>query len=99
MTPAETRLWEQLRSNRLDSLHFRRQQVVRGFILDFYCHAMGAVIEVDGDVHATQRAEDAQRDAVMQAEGLRVLRISNGEVMEQLEETLERIRRFCLETP
>jgi very-short-patch-repair endonuclease len=37
MTPAEIVLWEELRANKL-GVHFRRQQVIQGFIVDFYCH-------------------------------------------------------------
>ena len=37
MTPAEKILWEELRANKLGA-HFRRQQVIAGFIVDFYCH-------------------------------------------------------------
>ena len=39
MTEAEKRLWERLRGNRVDGVHFRRQQIIDGFIVDFYCHA------------------------------------------------------------
>jgi len=50
MTPAEKILWEELRANKL-GVHFRRQQVIAGFIVDFYCHRAGLVVEVDGDIH------------------------------------------------
>ena len=49
MTPAEKILWEELRANRL-GVHFRRQQVIAGFIVDFYCHKSALVVEVDGDI-------------------------------------------------
>ena len=39
MTPAEKILWEELRANKL-GVHFRRQQVIQGFIVDFYCHPL-----------------------------------------------------------
>jgi very-short-patch-repair endonuclease len=54
MTPAEKILWEELRGSKL-GVHFRRQQVIEGFIVDFYCHKTGLVVEVDGDVHDLQR--------------------------------------------
>jgi len=54
MTASENLLWQHLRANRLDGLHFRRQQVVDGFMVDFYCHAARLVVEVDGAVHARQ---------------------------------------------
>ncbi len=95
MTPAETRLWSALRRNQLDGLHFRRQQIIDGFIVDFYCHAAGLVVEVDGPVHETQREYDAKRDRVLSARQLRVLRVRNEEVMGDLSGVLERIRDAC----
>ena len=52
MTPAEKILWEELRANKL-RVHFRRQQVIAGLIVNFYCHKAGLVIEVDEDIHDT----------------------------------------------
>jgi len=50
MTPAETIFWQELRGNKL-GVRFRRQQVIAGFIVDFYCDQPGLVIELDGSVH------------------------------------------------
>ena len=61
MTPAEKLLWQEVRANKLGA-HFRRQQVIQGFIVDFYCHKFALVIEVDGDVHALQKEEDERRE-------------------------------------
>jgi very-short-patch-repair endonuclease len=60
MTPAEKILWQELRVNKL-GVHFRRQQVIAGFIVDFYCHKAALVIEVDGDIHDLQQEENARR--------------------------------------
>src|SRR4051812_33525571 len=54
MTPAERLLWSHLRRNQLNGLHFRRQQVIEGFITDFYCHSAALVVEVDGRIHEEQ---------------------------------------------
>ncbi|RIK27962.1 MAG: hypothetical protein DCC54_01500 [Anaerolineae bacterium] len=43
-------------------VRFRRQQVIQGFIVDFYCHKSALVIEVDGDVHDLQKEEDERRE-------------------------------------
>jgi very-short-patch-repair endonuclease len=59
MTPAEERLWAELRNNRLDGFHFRRQQVIDGYITDFYCHAAALAVETDGSVHDRQPGYDA----------------------------------------
>mgnify|MGYP001252608911 CR=1 FL=1 len=53
MTPAEGKLWMGLRANRLEGFHFRRQQVIEPYIVDFYCHQAALVIEVDGGVLVT----------------------------------------------
>ena len=91
MTEAERMLWAALRKNQLAGLHFRRQQIIDGFIVDFYCHAAGLVIEVDGSVHATQAAYDAERDRILAARGLRVLRVSNAEVLQDCPAVLAQI--------
>ena len=49
-TPAERLLWAHLRRNQLGGYHFRRQQVISGFIVDFYCHRAAVAIEIDGAV-------------------------------------------------
>lgn len=98
MTPAERILWQQLRRNQLNGLHFRRQQIIDGFIADFYCHAAGLVIELDGGIHQQQIEYDAEREKVLMARGLRIVRFKNEEVMRNLKSVLARIRAACEET-
>lgn len=98
MTPEEKVLWECLRNNRLDGRHFRRQQVIGKVIVDFYCHACGLVVEVDGPVHAAQIEADRERDAYLRDLGLHVLRIANRDINGNLEAVLERIRAACVES-
>ncbi|MGD0950718.1 MAG: DUF559 domain-containing protein [Candidatus Binatia bacterium] len=98
MTEAELILWQRLRRNQLRGFHFRREQVIDGFIADFYCHAAGLVIEVDGGVHCGQAAYDEERDRVLSQRGLRVLRIGNDEVQRDLDGVLGRIAQACKET-
>jgi very-short-patch-repair endonuclease len=95
MTSAERALWERLRTNKLKGLHFRRQQVIRGFIVDFYCHAAGLVVEVDGQIHDGQKARDAERDAALADLGLRVIRVRNEDVEKNLGGVLDRIATAC----
>ena len=81
-TPAERMLWEVLRDRRCLGLKFRRQVPFRGFILDFFCRELSLAVELDGSVHGDPlvRAHDADRDELLRACGLRVLRIQNDEV-------------------
>jgi very-short-patch-repair endonuclease len=71
MTPAEKFLWDELRAKKL-GVHFRRQQVIAGFIVDFYCHRAALVIEVDGDIHDLQKEEDERREKALSEMGLRI---------------------------
>jgi very-short-patch-repair endonuclease len=91
MTPSEKRLWERLRANRLNGLAFRRQQVIDGFIADFYCRATRLVIECDGPVHAAQVEYDQERDRIIAAYNLRVLRFTNGQIDHDLPNVLAAI--------
>jgi very-short-patch-repair endonuclease len=97
MTPAERRLWAALRGGRLDGLHFRRQQVIDGYVADFYCRAADLVVEVDGSVHdqPAQAADDAERDRYFKARGLQVLRFCNQEVQQDLPAVLFTIHLAC----
>jgi len=97
MTPVEKILWQHLRANRLNGLHFRRQQIIDGFIADFYCHATRLVIEVDGKIHEQQAEYDVERDKILSARGLRLLRIKNEKVRYQLDKVLMRISKACSE--
>src|SRR6267154_46572 len=89
MTPAERVLWQALRSNRLSGFHFRRQQVIDGFIVDFYCHAAALIVEVDGSIHADQADYDAERDRILASRGFRILRVTNEQVMGAMAEVLQ----------
>jgi very-short-patch-repair endonuclease len=91
MTPAEKLLWKELRANKL-GVHFRRQQVIAGFIVDFYCHKADLVVEVDGDIHDLQPEEDARREKVLREMGLTIVRFRNEEVLKDLPTVVARIR-------
>ena len=95
LTPEERILWQRLRANRLDGWHFRRQQIIDGFIVDFYCHKAALVVELDGPIHDGQADYDIERDKVLESRGLRVLRIKNEEVDQDLEGVLAKIRDAC----
>jgi very-short-patch-repair endonuclease len=92
-TDAENLLWQLLRNRQLAGAKFRRQHPLRGYILDFYCHDARLTVELDGSGHAepTQAAYDAERTRILQAEGVRVLRFWNNEVLQRTTDVLEAI--------
>ncbi|GAA5165983.1 endonuclease domain-containing protein [Viridibacterium curvum] len=91
-TPAEQQLWYHLRAHRFAGLKFKRQKPVGPFIVDFACVEKMLVIEIDGGQHQDAAAYDAARDRWLAKEGFTVLRFWNNEVMNQLEDVLEKIR-------
>lgn len=95
MTPAEKLLWQQIRANKL-GVRFRRQQVIQGFIVDFYCHKSALVVEVDGDVHDLQKEEDERREKVLSEMGLRVVRFGNDEVVRNLSAVVGKVKETIL---
>jgi very-short-patch-repair endonuclease len=95
MTPTEKLLWQEVRANKL-GVHFRRQQVIEGFIVDFYCHKSGLVVEVDGDIHDLQKDEDARREKVLSEMGLRIVRFGNDEVVNDLSAIIGKIKESVI---
>ena len=91
MTPAERILWSRIRNSQINGLKFRRQQVIDGFIVDFFCPARCLVIEVDGDVHAHQVDYDDARQKALEDKGFKILRFSNNEVINETEAVLKTI--------
>ena len=95
MTPAEKLLWVKLRTNRLNGYHFRRQQIIDGFIVDFYCHSVDLIIEIDGPIHQQQKDYDRERTRILKERGLHLLRFKNEEVMNELDSILQKIIAVC----
>lgn len=93
MTEAERVLWQHIRNRQTANLKFRRQQVIEGFIADFYCEGIKLAIEVDGGIHKNreQTKIDKHRDEVFKARGIRVLRVSNDTVLNNLAEVVKEI--------
>lgn len=98
MAPEECILWKALRAHRLQGPHFRRQQVIDGFVVDFFCYNAALVVEVDGEVHKAQLEYDIERDRALEERGLRVLRIQNEDVRRDLAGVLARIAEAAEET-
>ena len=73
--PLERKLWEMLRSRKLDGLKFRRQFPIGPYVVDFICLRHRLIVEADGPLH--DPAYDAMRDAWLRAQGFRMLRFEN----------------------
>jgi cyclase len=100
MTVAEELLWEQLKGKRL-GVKFRRQHPLGIYIADFYCHQHKLIIELDGSIH--NLPDVIQNDIVRQnnlvSDGLKVLRFTNDQVLNNLEKVLENINTQIKSSP
>lgn len=85
-TESEKRLWRYLSNSQLEGFKFRRQDVVGYHIADFACPMANLIIEVDGDTH--DAAEDRIRDDKLAEFGYRVVRVTNADVLHNMEGTL-----------
>ena len=86
MTEAEKKLWEFLRL-KPEGFKFRRQHPFDRYILDFYCHKAKLAIEIDGKYHdiPEQKKLDETRTIEIENLGLKEIRFTNDEVMNQFE--------------
>ena len=93
-TEAERLLWEYLRGKQL-WFKFNRQHIVGDYIVDFICVERALVIEVDGGYHSEyeQMQRDEHRTEHLRQMGLRVIRFSNEDIFENIENVLDTIRK------
>jgi very-short-patch-repair endonuclease len=94
-TEAERTLWRYLQRSQLGE-KFRRQHRIDRYIVDFYCVKRSLAIELDGGQHFTdeEREKDALRTDVLGRYGVRVVRFSNREAMNETRTVVEEIRRL-----
>ena len=90
-------MWQLLRNKQFMNLKFRRQHVIKLYIVDFYCHEIGLVIELDGSQHGTEDAieYDAERTQFLEALGLKMVRYWNHEVLSRTDVVLEDLWNVC----
>ncbi|MBI5806059.1 DUF559 domain-containing protein [candidate division TA06 bacterium] len=96
-TKAEEIFWNKVRNKQFKGLKFYRQYPLFSdllgketfYIADYYCHTNRLVVELDGRIHERQREKDRLRDEVINDLGLKVVRIKNKDVLENIEEVMK----------
>ena len=88
MTVPEQKLWNVLRRRQLAGLKFVRQMPIDPFIVDFACRKKRLIVEVDGASHADRGEADRLRQQSLEAAGWQVVRVSNDDVLSNLEGVL-----------
>jgi len=97
-TEAEKRLWHALRS-KLPQYRWRRQMPIGPYFADFACFAEKLVVELDGGQHAAAATQDASRTRFLEAQGYRVLRFWNNDVLDNSDGVLEVIASELSSSP
>jgi len=90
-TDAESLLWYHLRDRRLADHKFRRQRPIGPYFADFACVEAKLIVELDGGQHVEAAGYDENRTRFIEAQGYRVLRFWNNEVLTQTDAVRERI--------
>jgi very-short-patch-repair endonuclease len=95
-TPAERKLWYDFLRHL--PVRVRRQCPIEGYITDFYVHEHQLVIEVDGNHHLSEEARvyDAQRTAILESLGFRIVRFTNDEVLYNFSSVCSHLRTLLL---
>ncbi len=98
-TEAERKLWTQLSARKIAGVRFNRQFPVGPFICDFVSRTAKLVIEVDGGQHAVDVEKDKARTAYLEAQGFRVIRFWNNDVLDRIEGVVGEIEGVLADMP
>jgi very-short-patch-repair endonuclease len=93
-TETEKILWEELKNKRL-GMKFRRQHPIADYIVDFYCHSLKLVIEIDGGYHLDrdQKEYDHYRAEDLSGFGIVIIRFTNSQVKNDLDKVIKEIKK------
>jgi very-short-patch-repair endonuclease len=94
-TPAERKLWSRIRNDQLE-VTFRRQHAVGNYVPDFCSPKAKLIIELDGSQHLEQGEYDQERTIYLEAQGYKVIRFWNHDVLNNIESVILAIK-YALE--
>ena len=95
LSPFEAKLWRHLKQRQVAGTKFRRQAPVGPYIADFLSHDAMLVVEIDGETHLGRERHDERRTLFLQGQGFRVIRFTNVDVRNNLEQVLIQIDEAC----
>jgi very-short-patch-repair endonuclease len=95
---AEKLLWKALLSRKQTGERFLRQRPIDQFIVDFFAPEIGLIIEIDGNSHTNKGDYDRYREDKLKSLGYELLRFSEGEVINNLDEVHRQLMHtiYCL---
>jgi very-short-patch-repair endonuclease len=93
---SEVLFWNQVKNKQFYNLDFDRQRIIGNYIVDFYIKTLGLVIEIDGESHAHFAENDLTRNNFLESYGLKVYRIEDYEIKQNLFTVLQDLEDFII---
>ena len=93
---SEVLFWQQVHLGKFHHIDFDRQRIIGSYIVDFYVKTLGLVIEIDGESHIDRMEYDAKRQKYLESAGLRVYRINDGDVKNDLDRVLQKLENYIV---
>ena len=92
-TKAERELWSKIRRKQLSGYKFRRQYNIGYYIVDFYCHELKLIIELDGYIHGEEEniEKDKKRENYLKDKGYNIIRYRNEQIKYEMDAVLQDI--------
>ena len=85
MNKPEAKLWYEVLNKKRLGYKFLRQKPIKKYIVDFYCHQLKLIIEVDGRSHDDQKEYDLDREKCLANLDIRILHYSNWQIMNNID--------------
>ena len=98
-TEAERLLWVHLSARKVAGVRFNRQFPIGPFVCDFVSRSAKLIVEVDGGQHDANAEADRSRTRYLEAQGFRVIRFWNNQVLQQIEAVVGEIERVLADRP
>ena len=93
----EVLFWKQVRNGNFHGIDFDRQRIIGNYLVDFYVKTVGLVVEIDGPIHDLKREYDEQRQRELENYGLKVFRIANHDVLNNMGAALRELEVFIID--
>lgn len=93
-TKSEKIMWGVLRNRQFLNFKFRRQFLIDGYLVDFFCHELRLAIEIDGEIHLQQLDADQERQRIIENSKIRFLRIKSNDIENNLNAITKKLKLF-----
>ncbi len=94
---SEVLFWKQVRNRTFHLIDFDRQRIIGNYIVDFYVKTLGLVVEIDGASHDFKQEYDSERTKFLESIGLKVFRITDWDVKQNLSAVMKELEDFIIE--